>query len=333
MRNITFTFKAFGILSLGLILFSCASLKTEKVYTNYLFAYFTGNGQGEEAVRYALSSDGYNYYALNDNNPIINSDVISKTGGVRDPHILRTKNGSFYMVLTDLLSKNGWTNTAMIMLKSDDLVNWTSTVIDIPQIYQDEYSEVMRVWAPQTIYDEKAGKYMIYFSMLQPESYDKIYYAYANEDFTGFEAAPDQLFFNPAKTASIDGDIVKKNGKFYLFYKTEGEKDKGIKVAISNNLTSGYEPLAGNVDQTDKAVEGSGVFKLIDSDKYILMYDVYMNGKYQFTESKDLKNFKVIDEDISMNFHPRHGTVIPITAEETKRLIANFPSGNVPGIN
>ena len=50
------------------------------------------------------------------------------------------------------------------------------------------------------------------------------------------------------------------------------------------------------------------------------MYDVYMKGKYQFTESTDLENFKVIDHAVSMDFHPRHGTVIPITEKELKRL-------------
>ena len=40
---------------------------------------------------------------------------------------------------------------------------------------------------------------------------------------------------------------------------------------------------------------------------------MYMKGKYQFTESADLEHFKVIDHAISMDFHPRHGTVIPIT--------------------
>ena len=67
-------------------------------------------------------------------------------------------------------------------------------------------------------------------------------------------------------------------------------------------------------------VEGAGIFPLIGTDKYILMYDVYMKGKYQFTESTDLENFKVIDNAISMDFHPRHGTVMPITDKELKRL-------------
>ena len=332
--NIKFLFNSrfFVLLLCSVILFSCAGGEKEKEYTAYLFTYFTGNGDGEEAIRYAVSDDGYNFYALNNNKPVIASDSISRSGGVRDPHILRKEDGSgFYMVVTDLLSQKGWTNTAMTLLKSDDLISWSSSIIDIPQTYP-EFSEVMRVWAPQTIYDPATKKYMVYFSMLEPGSYDKIYYAYVNKDFTGLESAPKQLFFNPNEKASIDGDIIKKDNKFYLFYKTEGDKDKGIKVAISDSLTSGYKAEPGNVDQTDKAVEGSGVFKLNNSEDYILMYDMYTSGTYQFTKSKDLKNFKVIDEDISMNFHPRHGTVMPITTEELQRLLKAFPSNDLVGI-
>ena len=32
------------------------------------------------------------------------------------------------------------------------------------------------------------------------------------------------------------------------------------------------------------------------------MYDVYMKGKYQFTETTDLKNFKVIDSEVKMKY-------------------------------
>ncbi len=59
----------------------------------------TGNRIDEEAVRYAISQDGYNYKALNHNHPVIDSKTISSTGGVRDPHILRCEDGkTFYMV-------------------------------------------------------------------------------------------------------------------------------------------------------------------------------------------------------------------------------------------
>ena len=114
-----------------------ASLVEEKDYAAYLFVYFTGNSIDEEAIRFAVSTDGYEYWALNGNNPVIDSKVISSTGGVRDPHILRCEDGhTFYMVATDMVSANGWdSNRAMVLLKSDDLVNWTHSVINIQKRY------------------------------------------------------------------------------------------------------------------------------------------------------------------------------------------------------
>ncbi|MCK9208384.1 MAG: family 43 glycosylhydrolase, partial [Salinivirgaceae bacterium] len=49
-------------------------------------------------------------------------------------------------------------------------------------------------------------------------------------------------------------------------------------------------------------------------------------GKYRFTESTDLKNFKIISQPISMDFHPRHGTIIPVTKAEMDRLIDSYVS-------
>ena len=66
-------------------------------------------------------------------------------------------------------------------------------------------------------------------------------------------------------------------------------------------------------------MEGAGIFKH-HKGKYILMYDVYTKGRYQFTESSDLKNFKVIDEKVSMDFHARHGTIMTISKDEAMRL-------------
>lgn len=304
----------------GLLFPGCSTTGNESS-GSYLFAYFAGNGPGQESIRFALSPDGYNYRALNNNEPVISSDSISTTGGVRDPHLIRgSKEDGYYMVATDLyVPEMGWQNYAMILMHSDDLINWTSTVINIPETYP-QFNDVYRVWAPQVIYDEEVDKYMVYFSMLQPESFDKIYFAYANEDFTALESAPKQLFYNPEEFATIDGDIIKKDGKFHLFYKTEGAA-QGIAKAISDSLTRGYEIVPGNMDQTEERVEGSGIFKLHDSEEYILMYDMYIARDYQFTKSTDLENFEIIDNDISMDFHPRHGSVLPIDAEEAQRLM------------
>lgn len=290
----------------------------------YLFTYFTGNTGNEEAIRFAISKDGYSYMALNGNEPVISSAKISSTGGVRDPHILRgADEKTFYMVVTDMVSAKGWSsNRAMVLLKSTDLINWSSSVVNIQKRFANQ-ENLLRVWAPQTIYDPQARKYMVYWSMKHGDDPDKIYYAYANESFTDLETAPKQLFFSPSNGACIDGDIIFHKGKYHLFFKTEGQGN-GIKQAVSDRLTEGYVQQDQYLQQTTDAVEGAAVFKLNNSADYILMYDVYMKGKYQFTKSSDLVNFKVVDQALSMDFHPRHGTVLPIDEIELKRLLAKW---------
>lgn len=309
---------------------SCKTASTaikEAKYSSYLFAYFTGNSQEEESVHFALSTDGYNYNALNNNQPIIDSKIISSSGGIRDPHILRGADGkTFYMVVTDMVSAKGWSsNRAMVLMKSTDLINWSSSIVNVPQTYPKEFGDVKRVWAPQTIYDKDTKQYMIYWSMLGSKGPDIIYYAYANKDFTALTTTPKQLFYSPSNSACIDGDIIFNKGKYHLFFKNESSGG-GIRQAVSDKLTEGYVQQEGFFDQTDEAVEGSGIFKLIDSDEYILMYDMYMKGKYQFTKTKDFQHFSIVDNAISMNFHPRHGTVIRITEKEKQALIKKWGS-------
>lgn len=322
MRKITYLFL------LLLFLAGCSSNKSE--CKAYLFTYFTGNGEGQEAIHFALSNDGYNYYAVNDNQPVIDSKMISSTGGVRDPHILRSHDGNmFYMVVTDMqVAENGWgANHGLVLLKSSDLINWESSPINITDKFA-EYKDVNRVWAPQTIYDEKAGKYMVYWSMRFGEGSDIFYYSYANKDFTDLETVPQVLYKDPNGGATIDADIVEKDGEFHMFFKTESD-GQGIKKAVSSTLTGGYVVKDDKfLNQTTDAVEGSSVFKLINSDTYMLIYDMYKRGRYQFTESTDLNNFTVVDNAVSMDFHPRHGSVIAITEKEAQRVVDKWVSKN-----
>ena len=180
----------------------------------YLFTYFTGNAPEQEQICYAISTDGFSYTPLNDGNPVISSDTISLKKGVRDPHILRGEDGYFYMVVTDMRSSQGWTsNRGIVLMRSKDMVNWTHHTVNFPEKYAGTmFANVIRVWAPQTIYDKKAKKYMVYFSILTDDGqcpYDKVFWAYANEDFSDLEGEPKVLF--DYKKPSIDTDIVQWN--------------------------------------------------------------------------------------------------------------------------
>lgn len=302
-------------------------------FAGYLFAYFEGTGDGklQEHLRFAVSEDAQNWYALNDGKPVLASDSISTSGGIRDPHILRGEDGCYYIVATDMNTvKNGWNeNPGIVMLKSQDLVNWTHSKIVLGKDWP-AFSDAYWVWAPQTIYDKKAGKYMIYFTLQRTGDGRKsliTYYAYANADFTAFESEPRQLF--SAKYGSIDNDIIYHNGVYHLFYKgntkdKDGKEVKnGIQQATSRRLQGPWKEDFKYLDayaDNKIAVEGSGVFKLNGSDEYILMYDLYGNGRYEFQRSKDLVHFTQQPESFRKDFFPRHGTVCSVTREELERL-------------
>jgi hypothetical protein len=299
----------------------------------YLFTYFNSNAPEDEQICYALSDDGYNYTPLNDGAPVISSDTIALTQCVRDPHILRGEDGkTFYMVVTDMRSSLGWSsNRGMVLLKSTDLVNWQHSAINFPTRYTKTWKNVIRVWAPETIYDHKAQKYMVFYSLRtsDPGSYDKIYYQYANADFTDLEGEPQWLF--DAGNATIDGDIVYNEADqlYHLFYKQES--GRGIYQATARQLTDKWQMQGGNVEQTKEAVEGVGVCKAIDGRSWIIMYDCYGSGHYQFCSSTDLKTFKFErNTELKGKFTPRHGTIIPITRAEKERLLKAFPNHKQP---
>ena len=332
--KITFSSLLLAALAWGTPLQVSAAKKaaTNKKFAGYLFAYFEGSGNQQEHLRFAISEDAKNWYALNDNQPIIASDSISTSGGIRDPHILRGEDGCYYIVATDMNTvKNGWKdNPGIVLMKSKDLVNWTHSKIVLKEDYKEHFSDAYWVWAPQTIYDKKAKKYMIYFTLQRTGDGRKsmiTYYAYANKDFTGFESEPKVLF--KAKYNCLDNDIIERNGVYHMFYKgniknAEGKEiQNGIQQATAKNLKGPWKEDFKFIDayaDSKIGVEGSGVFKLNDKNEYVLMYDLYGSGRYEYQTSKDLNTFSTKPESFRKDFFPRHGTVCSVTKDEMERL-------------
>ena len=312
--------------------------KKDSPYSHYLFTFFPSNS--DENIYYAVSDDGYNYTVVNQNKPVVSAQGNTVMGGLRDPHILRGEDGYFYMVATDMRCALGWSsNRGMVLMRSSDLIYWTCSTVHFPTRYAGTYfANVTRVWAPETIYDPVAKKYLIYFSILTNDGvvpYDKVFYAYANEDFTDLEGEP--IYFYDRGSATIDMDIVfnECDGLYHAFYKNEGSG--GICQVTATSLTapagqegSQWSTPSGTLQQTNEAVEGAGVFRLINSDDWILMYDCYNNGHYQFCSSQDLFHFTFRKNTTTQGaFTPRHGTVIPITEDEYRamKLLPDIDTG------
>lgn len=305
----------------------------EAKMTNYLFAYFTGNAPEKEQIHFAVSDDGFNYTPLNNGNPVMGSDTIALSKGLRDPHILRGDDGFFYMVATDMRCSLGWdSNRGIVMMRSTDLTHWEHHAVNFPERFAGTtFANVVRVWAPQTFYDKEAGKYMVYFSLLTEDGaipYDKVYYCYANADFSDLEGEPKVLF--DYKEATIDTDIVQdSSGTYHLFFKTEkAGQHKGIRKYTFTDLHAPetWTLRPGFCEITKSDVEGSCVFPLLQGG-WCLMYDCYRDHHYQFAKSYDLDTFEYVqDTQTGGKFTPRHGTTIQITNKEYKRLLKAFPT-------
>ena len=216
------------LLCLVTIVFSSAEAKrqqqlSEKDMGAYLFTYFN---DPTHSLFMAISYDGYTFTAINGSDPIISGDSIADQRGIRDPHLYRAPNGKFYIAMTDLHvfgkqkglrttqwerpDKYGWgNNRGLVLMASEDLIHWTHTEVHIDELFPEKFGEIGCAWAPQTIWDPAVGKPMVYFTIRQDAGgRTKLYYSYANEDFTTLETEPQLLFEYPdEKIQVLDADI------------------------------------------------------------------------------------------------------------------------------
>lgn len=298
----------------------------------YLFVYFTGNATEQQQICYAISNNGLDFTPINEGNPVISSDTIAITKGVRDPHLLRGDEGWFYLVATDMdWTKGKWSNRGIIIMRSRNLIDWEHHAIDFHQRFASEdAAKANAVWAPQTIWDESVQKYMIYFSLHSEEGgpypKDAVYYTYANKDFSDVECSPKLLFSYPYPT--IDTDIVQdESGTYHLFFNTWGgpeglSRRQYIFTDIHDQKT--WKLLEGRMQPNDISSEGSCAYPLAEGG-WILVYDCFKAGFCQFCKSDDLINFELIKSTAtSGTFTPRHGTVIRISQEEYEELNKRF---------
>ena len=295
----------------------------ESTEGKYLFCYFVGNTPQEEKIHFAVSEDGYNFTPLNGNEPIVENTAGTKS--VRDPYILQGQDGKFYIVATDMKSEDGWTsNHALVTWESSDLIHWSEpTILDIRD-FGGEFANTNRAWAPQAIWDPEAGQYMVYWanSTLENDS-SAIYYAYMS-DFKTWNTRPQLLYERPG-VQTIDADIVynEKSGMYYLYFKFE--EDQTIAYVKSENLTGPYASEPVTVSLAPTGVEGSTMYNITGTDAWVMLMDEYGEGRFFAQQTTDMEHFeKLARWDYSLDFSPRHGSVIPITDEQYSALLAAY---------
>lgn len=312
----------------------------------YLLTYFKDD---THSLHMALSTDGYSFTDINEGKPIVAGDSIASQKGIRDPHISRGPDGAFYVVMTDLhlFAKNlgyrettwerpieeyDWgNNKGFVMMKSYDLIHWEHTNFLFDEHFEG-FHEIGCAWAPQSIYDPEEGKMMVYYTMRMGHGLTKLYYSYANENFTTL-TEPQPLFEYPDDSIQIlDADITKlPDGKYCMMYVAQ-ENPIGVKMAFSDSINSGYVYNPEWVDMEPGSCEAPNVWQRIDSDDYVLMYDIYSINPHNFgfVETSDFENFKDLGhfnegKMKTTNFtSPKHGAVIQLTRAESQKLAQHW---------
>lgn len=302
---------------------SCASPQAEKSdkFTEevFLFSYFVGNG--EDGLHLATSTDGYNWEALADGK----SFLTPTAGGdklMRDPCIIRGKDGKFHMVWTV-----SWNEKGLGYATSEDLLNW-STQQFIPVMAHEENAR--NTWAPEVFYDEREELYLIFWSTtisgMYPETqseeenaYNHRQYYVTTKDFKTFSET--KLFYEPGFNV-IDGTLIKENDTYILFVKDETPEpaQKNIRIARGNRLTGEYGP-AGLPITGDYWAEGPTAAKV--GDRWIMYFDKYINHEMGAVASVDLENWEDISDKITFPEGTRHGSAFKITKAELDFILEN----------
>ena len=158
-------------------------------YEAYLFGHFVGESYGKQEGSVKIATGEQMFFALADvgkglkfkdlngstmNNlkPVLSSTVGER--GVRDPFMLRSPEGdTFYLIATDLsvYTRGGWGQNngetkftingshSITLWESHDLVNWTEG-----RLIEVAAPNAGMAWAPEMIYSEETGEYVIFFS-------------------------------------------------------------------------------------------------------------------------------------------------------------------------
>ncbi len=322
-----------------------ASCPSEKDMSAYLLVYFKDD---THSLYMALSSDGYSFTDVNNAQPVMAGSDLALQKGIRDPHISRGPDGSFYLAMTDLhifgreagFRNSQWerdgkeydwgNNRGFVLGRSTDLINWSFSNLRVDQAFPG-YQEIGCAWAPETIYDHQAGKMMLYYTMRFKNGKNRLYYTYMNDKFTKMETEPQLLFEYPADVSYIDADITLVDDNFHMYY-VPHDGGAGIKHAVSKQINSGYVYEPEWCDPEPQACEAPNMWKRIGSDKWVLMYDIYgiKPHNFGFSETSDFKNYTNLghfNQGVmkATNFSsPKHGSVIHLTKKEAEKLAKHW---------
>lgn len=303
---------------------------TSPEYNNYLFAYFVGDGSGQESIYFAVSEDGMNWTGLNNGEPVFVSTL--GTTGLRDPFIIRSPEGDkYYLIATDLCigKSKDWGkaqtegSTSIMVWESADLITWSEQ-----RMAKINVDTAGCTWAPEAYYNKEIGEYMVFWaSKTADDGYSKqrIYYV-TTKDFTTF-SEPKVWMDYPHSV--IDATIIEEDGIYYRFVKNE--ETRQIFMESATSLLGEWTTMESKMLKSKHGVEGPAIFEfheedVVDGQKYALLLDNYVGiGYYMLTTDSLASGEFIRNTNTTMPAKkPRHGTVIAITTEEYQALLDKY---------
>jgi arabinogalactan endo-1,4-beta-galactosidase len=311
----------------------------------YLFPYFIGEGyENGEQVYFGLSrgNDPLHYQTLNGGQPVLTSEQGER--GLRDPFIIRSPTGDrFFLIATDLkIYGNGdWDaaqrhgSRSIMVFESTDLVTWSDG-----RLVEVSPPTAGNTWAPEAYYDESIDAFVVFWaSKLYPvddpdhrgDSYNRMLMA-TTRDFVRFS---EPRVWIDAGYSVIDSTVISHAGYYYRFTKDERSASPGnpcgkfiLSDRSSELRSTQYEPISECIGRADIARgEGPTIFKSNTEDKWYLFIDEFGGRGYVPFETTDLGaagDEWAIASDYELPSRPRHGTVLPITAAEYRKLLDRY---------
>ncbi|MFF0269937.1 glycoside hydrolase family 43 protein [Kribbella sp. NPDC004536] len=309
------------------------------MYHGYLYAHFKRESADGEQIYFALSdgNDPLRFHDLNDGRPVLRSTAGER--GVRDPHIVRSPDGSrFYLIATDLRLYDNldWDrhqrhgSRSIMVWESADLVNW-----DAGRLVEVAPPEAGNTWAPEAVWDPEQDAYLVHWSSTlydDPghlgQSYNRIMYA-TTRDFREFS---EPRVWIDRGWQTIDTTVIEHDSVYYRFLKDERSRGGGAPLGksvfseTSTSLTAAeWKPLSEGIG-LGAITQGEGplVYKSNTEDKWYLWIDEFTKDRrYVPFETTDLAaGWWTPSEDYTLPADPCHGVVLPVTAEEYDRLAA-----------
>jgi len=280
-----------------------------------------------EQLHLATSQDGRNWTPLNDNKPVWQQRL-------RDPFVRRAADGMWHLMGTGAgrLRKPEDRDAGPVCLHavSKDLITWdlAEALPLMKGVKDDEGRSAGNIWAPEWFADPKSGDtILLWSSTFEDTGWKKSRLWYSRtKDWKTF--TPAQVLFAPPYSV-IDGTLLEKDGKYYLFHKEEefsratGER-RAIRVATADSVEGPYTIHEGPLNKgqiVPVITEGPGIMPDPQGSGWLLLYDYCMTNRFGLSSSKDLFNW-TIEEQVNFPADARHGSAFKVDGEELGKLKA-----------